>query len=40
MFNAMKEGKLSFENNRCIYENDDILVIQNIGNFLIIPKKL
>jgi hypothetical protein len=33
MFNAMKEGKLNFENNRCLYENDDILVIHNIGNF-------
>ena len=33
MFNAMKEGKLNFKNNRCIYENEDILVIHNIGNF-------
>ena len=33
MFNAMKEGNLNFENNRCLYENDDILVIHNIGKF-------
>ena len=33
MFNAMKEGKLNFKNNRCVYENEDILVIHNIGNF-------
>ena len=33
MFNAMKEGNLYFESNRCLYENDDILVIHNIGNF-------
>ena len=33
MFNAMKEGNLNFENNRCIYENEDILVIHNIGIF-------
>ena len=33
MFNAMKEGKLNFEKNRCIYENKDILVMHNIGNF-------
>ena len=33
MFDSMKEGKLYFENNRCLYENNDILVIHNIGNF-------
>ena len=33
MFQAMKEGNLNFENNRCLYENDDILVIHNIGIF-------
>ena len=33
MFNAMKEWKLNFKNNRCVYENEDILVIHNIGNF-------
>ena len=33
MFDAMKKGKLDFKNNRCIYENEDILVIHNIGNF-------
>ena len=33
MFDAMKEGNLNFVNNRCIYENDDILVIHNIGYF-------
>ena len=29
----MKEGKLSWSNNRCLYENDDILVYHNIGTF-------
>ena len=29
----MKKGKLDFKNNRYIYENEDILVIHNIGNF-------
>mgnify|MGYP000207675584 FL=1 len=33
MFNAMKDGKLSFDHNRCLYENEDILVIHNIGTF-------
>ena len=33
MFNAMKEGSLKWEKNRCIYENDDILVMHNFGNF-------
>ena len=33
MFNAMKEGKLKFEKNRCIYENDYILVMHSIGYF-------
>ena len=33
MFNAMSEGKLRFEENRCIYENDDILVVHGIGHF-------
>ena len=33
MFNAMSEGKLRFEENRCIYENDDILVMHGIGHF-------
>ena len=33
MFDAMKEEKLKFEENRCIYENDDILVMHSIGHF-------
>ena len=33
MFNAMKEGNLTWSNNRCLYENDDIMVHHNIGNF-------
>ncbi len=33
MFNAMSEGELRFEENRCIYENDDILVMHGIGHF-------
>ena len=33
MFNAMSEGKLKLEENRCIYENDDILVMHGIGYF-------
>ena len=33
MFSAMSEGKLTFTDNRCIYENDDILVMHSIGSF-------
>ena len=33
MYDAMSEGKLKFEENRCIYENDDILVMHSIGHF-------
>ena len=33
MFNAMKEGNLTWSNNRCVYENDDIMVHHNIGSF-------
>ena len=33
MFDAMREEKLKFEENRCIYENDDILVMHSIGHF-------
>ena len=33
MFDAMKEKKLKFEENRCIYENEDILVMHSIGHF-------
>ena len=33
MFDAMKEEKLKFEENRCIYENEDILVMHSIGHF-------
>ena len=33
MFEAMKKGNLKFENNRCIYENEEILVMHSIGLF-------
>ena len=33
MFSAMSKGKLTFTDHRCIYENDDILVIHSIGSF-------
>ena len=33
MFNAMSEGKLKLEENRCIYENDDILVDHSVLSF-------
>ena len=33
MFNAMKESNLKFEKNRCLYENNEILVMHSIGNF-------
>ena len=33
MFDAMREKKLKFEENRCIYENNDILVMHSIGHF-------
>tara|TARA_B100001094_G_C18062155_1_gene735600 strand:+ start:41 stop:379 length:339 start_codon:yes stop_codon:yes gene_type:complete len=33
MFQAMNEGKLTFSDNRCVYENDEIVVMHNIGNF-------
>ena len=33
MFDAMREEKLKFEDNRCIYENEDILVMFSIGHF-------
>ena len=33
MFEAMKKGNLKFENNRCIYENEEILVMHSIGHF-------
>ena len=33
MFDEMKKGNLKFENNRCIYENDEIMIIHNIGYF-------
>ena len=29
----MREEKLKFEENRCIYENEDILVMHSIGHF-------
>ena len=32
-FSAMKDGNLTWSNNRCLYENDDIMVHHNIGNF-------
>ncbi len=33
MFKSMTEGKLSFEKARCIYENDEILVLHHVGIF-------
>ena len=33
MFNAMKEGNLTWSDNRCLYENDVIMVHHNIGSF-------
>ena len=33
MFDAMREEKLKFEENRCIYENENILVMHSIGHF-------
>ena len=33
MFDAMREEKLKFEENRCIHEDDDILVMHSIGHF-------
>ena len=33
MFDAMREENLKFEENRCIYENRDILVMHSIGHF-------
>ena len=33
MFDFMRVEKLKFEENWCIYENDDILVMYSIGHF-------
>ena len=33
MYDAMSRGELTFKDNRCLYENDDILVMHQIGNF-------
>ena len=33
MFNAMKEGNLTWSDNRCLCENDVIMVHHNIGSF-------
>ncbi|MBL94099.1 MAG: hypothetical protein CFH06_00089 [Alphaproteobacteria bacterium MarineAlpha3_Bin5] len=33
MFNAMSEGKLTFFDYRCLYENEDILVLFHLANF-------
>ena len=33
MFDTMNEEKLKFEVNRCIYKNDEILVMHSIGHF-------
>jgi len=33
MYEAMARGELHFEDIRCIYENDDILVMHHIGRF-------
>ena len=30
---AMREEKLKFKENRCIYENENILVMHSIGHF-------
>ncbi len=33
MYDAMSRGELTFKDNRCLYENDDILVMHQIGSF-------
>ena len=33
MYSAKSQGKITFTDNRCLYENDDILVMHNIGSF-------
>ena len=33
MYSAMSEGKLTFTDYRCLYENDDILVMHHMGSF-------
>ena len=33
MYNAMSEGKLTFTDNRCLYENDEVLVMHSMGSF-------
>mgnify|MGYP001156710518 FL=1 len=33
MYSAKSEGKITFTDNRCLYENDDILVVHNIVSF-------
>lgn len=33
MFEAKKAGNLSFEASRCLYENEDILVMHNVTAF-------
>ena len=33
MFNTMSEGKLTFSDYRCLYENDEIIVMHHMGIF-------
>ena len=33
MFDTMSEGKIKFEENKCIYEIEDVLVMHSIGHF-------
>ena len=33
MYNTMSEGKLTFTDYRCLYENDELLVMHHMGNF-------
>jgi len=33
MFNTMSEGKLTFSDYRCLYENNEILVMHHMGIF-------
>ena len=33
MYQSIREGKMSFTENRCLYENDEILLMHQIANF-------
>ena len=33
MFNTMREGKLTFSDYRCLYENNEILIMHHMGTF-------